>query len=80
MVTVSYTGDPPPDTGVNIFQALRGLAGPVRGGGAGERDLPGRAERAADAGQDTAQMAGSQQQATAAALTALHIAYATTVS
>jgi Lon-like protease len=80
MVTVSYTGNPPPDTGINIFQALRAWLDPSEAVvPASEIFPPGQSAQQTQQ-QDTAQMAGSQQQAEAAALTALHIAYTTTVS
>jgi PDZ domain-containing protein len=80
MVTVSYQGAPAPDTGVNIFQALQAwLNSSEAVVPASEIFPPGQTAQQTQA-QDTAQMAGSQEQATAAALTALHIPYATTVS
>jgi Lon-like protease len=80
MVTVSYQGAPPPDTGVNIFQALRAWLDPNEAVvPASEIFPPGQTAKETQQ-QDTAQMAGSQEQATAAALSALHIKYATTVS
>ncbi|HEX4832673.1 MAG TPA: S16 family serine protease [Trebonia sp.] len=80
MVTVSYTGAPPPRTGVNIFQALRAWLNPSEAVvPASEIFPPGQSAQQTQT-QDTAQMAGSQEQATAAALSALHIKYATTVS
>jgi PDZ domain-containing protein len=80
MVTVSYTGNPPPDTGINIFQALRAWLDPSEAVvPASEIFPPGQSAQQTQQ-QDTAQMAGSQQQAEAAALTALHIAFQTTVT
>jgi PDZ domain-containing protein len=80
MVTVSYTGAPPPDTGVNIFTALQAWLNPSEAVvPASEIFPPGQTAQQTQA-QDTAQMAGSQEQATAAALTALHIPFTTTVS
>jgi PDZ domain-containing protein len=80
MVTVSYTGNPPPDTGINIFQALRAwLDSSEAVVPASEIFPPGQSAQQTQQ-QDTAQMAGSQQQAEAAALTALHIAFQTTVT
>jgi PDZ domain-containing protein len=80
MVTVSYQGAPPPDTGVNIFQALRAWLDPSEAVvPASEIFPPGQTAQQTQQ-QDTAQMAGSQEQATAAALSELHIKYATTVS
>jgi PDZ domain-containing protein len=80
MVTVSYQGAPPPHTGVNIFQALRAWLDPHEAVvPASEIFPPGQTARQTQQ-QDTAQMAGSQEQATAAALSALHIKYSTTVT
>jgi Lon-like protease len=80
MVTVSYTGAPPPDTGVNIFQALRAWLNPSEAVvPASEIFPPGQTAQQTQS-QDTAQMAGSQEQATAAALTALRIPYQTIVT
>jgi Lon-like protease len=80
MVTVSYTGNPPPQTGINIFQALRAWLDPSEAVvPASEIFPPGQSAQQTQQ-QDTAQMAGSQQQAEAAALTALHIPYQTTVT
>jgi len=80
MVTVSYQGAPPPNTGVNIFQALRAWLDPHEAVvPASEIFPPGQSAQQTQQ-QDTAQMAGSQEQATAAALSALHIRYTTTVS
>src|SRR5215469_11550697 len=80
MVTVSYTGAPPPDTGVNIFTALKAWLNPSEAVvPASEIFPPGQTAQQTQA-QDTAQMAGSQEQATAAALTALHIRYQTIVT
>jgi PDZ domain-containing protein len=80
MVTVSYSGNPPPDTGVNIFQALRAWLDPSEAVVPATEIFPAGQTAQQTQTQDTAQMAGSQQLATAAALTALHIPYATTVS
>src|SRR5215469_14272995 len=80
MVTVSYIGQAPPATHVSIFQALRAWLDPNEAVvPASEIFPPGQTSEQTHQ-QDTAQMAGSQQQATAAALTALHIRYDTTVS
>jgi PDZ domain-containing protein len=80
MVTVSYTGAPPPDTGINIFQALRAWADSSEAVvPASEIFPPGQSAQQTQS-QDTAQMASSQEQATAAALTALHIPFKTTVT
>jgi PDZ domain-containing protein len=80
MVTVSYTGAPPPDTGVNIYQALRAWLNSSEAVVPATEIFPSGQTAQQTQSQDTAQMAGSQQQATAAALTVLHIPYATTVS
>ncbi|HEX3955744.1 MAG TPA: S16 family serine protease [Trebonia sp.] len=80
MVTVSYTGDAPPDTGVNIFQALRAWLDSSEAVVPATEIFPAGQSVQQTQSQDTAQMAGSQEQATAAALTALHIAFVTTVS
>jgi PDZ domain-containing protein len=69
MVTVSYQGAPPPDTGVNIFQALRAWLDPH------EAVVP--ASEIFPPGQSAQQ---TQQQDTAAALSALHVKFTTTVS
>ncbi len=80
MVTVSYTGAPPPDTGINLFQALRAWLDPSEAVvPASEIFPPGQSAQQTQS-QDTSEMAGSQQLATAAALTALHISYQTTVA
>jgi PDZ domain-containing protein len=81
MVTVSYTGAPPPETGVNIFEALNAwmLHPSWAVVPASEIFPPGQTAQQTQS-QDTAQMAGSQEQATAAALTALHIQYQTIVT
>jgi PDZ domain-containing protein len=80
MVTVSYTGNPPPDTGINIFQALRAWLDPSEAVVPATEIFPPGQSAQQTQQQDTAQMAGSQEQAEAAALTALHIAYQTTVT
>jgi Lon-like protease len=80
MVTVSYSGDPPPDTGVNIFQALRAWLNPSEAVVPATEIFPPGQSAEQTENQDISEMAGSQQQATAAALTALHIPYAPTVS
>jgi PDZ domain-containing protein len=80
MVTVSYTGNPPPNTGINIFQALRAWLDPSEAVVPATEIFPAGQTAQQTQSQDTAQMAGSQEQATAAALTALHIPYATIVS
>jgi PDZ domain-containing protein len=80
MVTVSYTGSPPPDTGVNIFTALQAWLNPSEAVVPATEIFPAGQTAQETQQQDTAQMAGSQEQATAAALTALHIPFTTTVS
>jgi PDZ domain-containing protein len=80
MVTVSYTGNPPPDTGINIFQALRAWLDSSEAVVPATEIFPAGQTAQQTQQQDTAQMAGSQEQATAAALTALHIAFRTTVT
>jgi len=80
MVTVSYTGAPPPNTGINIFQALRAWLDPSEAVVPASEIFPTGQSAQQTQSQDTAQMAGSQEQATAAALSALHIPFATTVS
>jgi PDZ domain-containing protein len=78
MVTVSYEGGP--GTNLNIFQALRAWLDPSQAV-VPESELfpPGQTAQQTQA-QDTAQMASSQQVATAAALTQLHIKYETEVA
>lgn len=77
MVTVSYQGGP--GANLNIFQALRAWIDPSQAV-VPESELfpPGQTEQQTQA-QDTEQMASSQETATAAALTALHIPYRTQV-
>ena len=77
MVTVSYEGGP--GTNLNIFQALRAWLDPSQAV-VPESELfpPGQTAQQTQA-QDTAQMASSQEVATAAALTQLHIKYETEV-
>jgi Lon-like protease len=77
MVTVGYEGGP--GANMNIFQALRAWLDPSEAV-VPESELfpPGQSAQQTQA-QDTEEMAGSQQLATAAALTALHIAYKTQV-
>ena len=77
MVTVSYQGGP--GANLNIFQALRAWLDPSEAVvPASELFPPGQTAQQTQA-QDTEQMAGSQETATAAALTALHIPYQTQV-
>ena len=75
MVTVGFNGGP--GVRLNIFQALRGWLGPVNAV-VPEAEIfpPGQTAQQTHA-QDVEQMASSQQTATAAALTELHIPYQT---
>ena len=75
MVTVGFNGGP--GTRLNIFQALRGWLSPVNAV-VPEAEIfpPGQTAQQTHA-QDVQQMASSQQTATAAALTELHIPYQT---
>ena len=77
MVTISYSGGP--GVNLNIFQALRGWLDSSEAV-VPESELfpPGQSAQQTQA-QDTEQMASSQQTATAAALTELHIPYQTQV-
>ena len=77
MVTVSYQGGP--GANLNIFQALRAWLNPAQAV-VPESELfpPGQTAQQTQQ-QDTEQMASSQETATAAALTALHIPYKTQV-
>ncbi len=77
LVTVSYQGGP--GTNLNIFQALRAWLNPSEAV-VPESELfpPGESAQQTQQ-QDTEQMASSQETATAAALTALHIPYQTQV-
>jgi PDZ domain-containing protein len=78
MVTVSYQGGP--GANLNIFQALRAWLDPSQAV-VPESELfpPGQTAQQTQQ-QDTEQMASSQETATAAALTALHIPYHTQVA
>jgi Lon-like protease len=78
MVTVSYQGGP--GANLNVFQALRAWLDPSEAV-VPESELfpPGQSAQQTQQ-QDTAQMAGSQQTATAAAFSALHIPYQTQVA
>jgi Lon-like protease len=73
MVTVSYQGGP--GDNLNIYSALRAWLDPTEAV-VPEQELfpPGQSAQETQA-QDTQEMTGSQQTATAAALTALHIGY-----
>ena len=77
LVTISYQGGP--QSNLNIFQALRAWLNPSEAV-VPETELfpPGQTAQQTQA-QDTEQMASSQELATAAALTELHIKYQTTV-
>ena len=75
MVTIGYTGGP--GVRVDVFQALRGwLSSSNAVVPAAELFPPGQSSQQTQA-QDVEQMASSQQQATAAALTELHIPFQT---
>jgi Lon-like protease len=77
MVTVSYQGGP--GANLNIFQALRAWLDPSEAVvPSSELFPPGQTAQQTQA-QDTLQMASSQETATAAALTALHVPYQTQV-
>jgi Lon-like protease len=79
MVTVGYQGNPPPDTGINIFQALRAwLDSSEAVVPATEIYTPGQSASETQQA-DTAEMTGSQETAQAAAFTQLHIPYKTVV-
>jgi PDZ domain-containing protein len=73
LVTISYMGGP--GANLNIFQALRAWVSPSEAV-VPEREIfpPGQSEQETQA-QDTQQMASSQELATAAALSELHISY-----
>jgi PDZ domain-containing protein len=77
MVTISYEGGP--GVTLNVFQALRAWLDPSEAV-VPESELfpPGQSAQETQA-QDTEQMASSQELATAAALTQLHISYQTQV-
>ncbi len=77
LVTISYQGGP--ESNLNIFQALRAWLNSADAV-VPESELfpPGQTAQQTQA-QDTEQMASSQELATAAALTELHIKYQTTV-
>ena len=78
MVTVSYIGGP--GTNLSIFQALQAWLSPAEAV-VPESELfpPGQSAQQTQQ-QDTAQMTGSQQTATAAAFNALHIPFQTQVA
>jgi PDZ domain-containing protein len=80
MVTVGYQGNPPPNTGINVFEALRAWLDPSEAVvPATEIYTPGQSA-AQTQQEDTAEMAGSQETAQAAAFSALHIPYQTQVA
>jgi Lon-like protease len=78
MVTISYQGGP--GAHLNLFEALRAWLNPTQAV-VPESELfpPGQSAQQTQA-QDSAQMASSQELATAAALSALHIPYQTKVA
>src|ERR1700678_3298221 len=78
MVTVSYEGGP--GSNMNIFQALRAWLDPSEAVVPETELFPTGQSAQQTQAQDTEQMTGSQQLATAAALTALHIPYQTLVT
>ena len=77
MVTVSYQGGP--GSNMNIFQALRAWLDPSEAVVPETELFPAGQSAQETQAQDTEEMAGSQQLATAAALSALHIPYQTEV-
>lgn len=78
MVTVSYVGGP--GANLSIFQALRAWVDPSQAVVPASELFPvGQSVQQTQA-QDTAQMSSSQELATAAALSVLHISYKTQVS
>ena len=78
MVTVSYQGGP--GSNMNIFQALRAWLDPSEAVVPESELFPAGPSAQQTQAQDTEEMTGSQQLATAAALTALHIPYQTAVA
>ena len=78
MVTVSYQGGP--GSNMNIFQALRAWLDPSEAVVPQTELFPAGQSAQQTQAQDTQEMTGSQQLATAAALSALHIPYQTLVS
>jgi Lon-like protease len=78
LVTVSYQGGP--GTNMNIFQALRAWLDPSEAVVPETELFPTGQSAQATQAQDTQEMTGSQQLATAAALSALHIPYQTLVT
>jgi PDZ domain-containing protein len=77
MVTVSYVGGP--GTNLSIFQALRAWLDRSQAVVPESELFPAGESAQQTQAQDTAQMSSSQELATAAALTALHIGYTTQV-
>ncbi len=77
LVTVSYQGGP--GTNMNIFQALRSWLAPSEAVVPESELFPAGQSAQQTQAQDTEEMTGSQQLATAAALSTLHIAYKTQV-
>jgi PDZ domain-containing protein len=78
MVTVSYAGGP--GSNINIFSALQAWLNPDEAVVPQQELFPSGSTQQQVQQQDTAQMASSQQIATAAALTELHIPYVTLVT
>ena len=78
LVTVSYQGGPGSD--MNIFQALRAWLDPSEAVVPETELFPAGQSAQQTQAQDTEQMTSSQETATAAALTQLHIPYRTVVS
>jgi len=78
MVTVSYQGGP--QSSMNIFQALRAWLDPSEAVVPETELFPAGQTAQQTQAQDTEEMTSSQQLATAAALTTLHIPYQTVVS
>jgi Lon-like protease len=78
LVTVSYQGGP--GSNMNIFQALRAWLDPSEAVVPQTELFPAGQSAQQTQAQDTQEMTGSQQLATAAALSALHIPYQTLVS
>jgi PDZ domain-containing protein len=78
MVTVSYVGGP--GTNLSIFQALRAWMDSSQAVVPESELFPVGQSAQQTQAQDTAQMSGSQELATAAALSALHIGYTTQVA
>jgi len=77
MVTISYQGGPGAD--LNIFEALRAWVDPSEAVVPESELFPAGQSAQETQAQDVEEMASSQEQATAAALTQLHIAYQTQV-